>query len=318
MKKIFIALVALATIAACDKAQVVEAPQGDAIAFGDAFVDNSTKVIYNKADNIKGFKVWGNVDGTNTTPVALYPNAGADVTRGSAGLGAAWTCSVARYWTPSASYNFVAIANGTGTELANGIPTKISYSINSTDPADLIYGATRAETNEYAVPVEGVNTSNVVTFTMEHLLSRLQVAFQNELSEGYTYDIKNVKVTALKEGVYTINDEEWNTVGQTAEDLVYGELEDLAPTNDATALAAAHLIIPGSEITISFDYDLELNSTVIYSKSVTNQSVPLVSAKGFSYTINVQLQAGNRIEFSVIENDDENSLTWGNGSTQNI
>ena len=183
MKKIFIAIAALATIAACNKAEVVEAPQGDAIAFGDAFVDNATKAIYNEANDIKGFTVWGNVQGTNTDPLALYPE-GATVERGSAGLGAAWTCSVARYWTPSASYNFTAIANGTGTDLVNGIPTKISYSINSGDPADLVYGATTAATDESAVPTVGVNSAKVVTFTMQHLLSRIQVTFQNLMEGG--------------------------------------------------------------------------------------------------------------------------------------
>lgn len=299
MKKIFIALAALATIAACNKAEVVEAPQGDAIAFGDAFVDNSTKAIYNEANDIQGFKVWGNVDGTNTTPVALYPDAGADVTRGTAGLGAAWTCSVARYWTPSASYNFTAIANGTGTDLVNGIPTKISYSINSTDPADLIYGTTTAATDASAVPTSGV-TNSVVTFTMQHLLSRLQVAFQNSLSAGYTYDISNVKVSTWEDGVFTISGSKWERNGTDVSELSYAGLSGLA-NGTTTAASGAHLVIPGSEIKLSFDYVLKLGGTEIYSTSVTDKTVTLTSVKGNSYTINVQLKAGNEITFSVAE-----------------
>lgn len=316
MKKILIALAALATIAACDKAEVVEAPQGDAIAFGDAFVDNTTKAIYTAANQIQGFSVWGNVKGINDTPLALYPTEGATVTRGTGvALGAAWTCSVARYWTPSASYNFTAIANGTGTDLQNGIPTKISYSINSTDPADLIYGATTAATDASAVPTSGVNTANVVTFTMEHLLSRLQVSFQNTLSDGYIYNISNVKVSTWKDGVYTISTKAWAKEGTNSVELVYGDVAGLAPTT-ATVATGDHLIIPGSDIIISFDYTLNLNGTPIYSKSVSNYSVSLSSVKGNSYTINVQLKAGNQIQFSVAETSGLGA--WVNGGSSNV
>ncbi len=302
MKKIIIALAALATIAACNKAEVVEAPKGDAIAFGDAFVDNATKAIYKTPADVQGFSVWGNVKGTNETPLALYPEAGAVVTRNGAALGAAWTCSVARYWTPSASYNFTAIANGTvkETDLNNGIPTKISYSVNELEPADLIYGARTATTDESAAPITGVNDAKVVTFTMEHLLSRLQVSFQNTLSDGYIYNISNVKVSTWKDGVYTISTEAWAKEGTNSVNLVYGDVAGLAPTT-ATVATGDHLIIPGSDIIISFDYTLNLNGTPIYSKSVINYSVSLSSVKGNSYTINVQLKAGNEIQFSVAE-----------------
>ena len=315
MKKILIALAALATIAACDKAEVVEAPQGDAIAFGDAFVDNTTKAIYTAANQIQGFYVWGNVKGINDTPLALYPGTGAEVTRDGAALGAAWTCNVARYWTPSATYNFTAIANGTGTDLVNGIPTKISYSINSTDPADLIYGATPAATDASAVPTSGINTANVVTFTMEHLLSRLQVSFQNTLSDGYIYNISKVKVSTWKDGVYTISTEAWAKEGTNSVELVYGDVAGLAPTT-ATVATGDHLIIPGSDIIISFDYTLNLNGTPIYSKSVSNYSVSLSSVKGNSYTINVQLKAGNQIQFSVAETSGLGA--WVNGGSSNV
>lgn len=318
MKKIIIALAALATIAACNKAEVVEAPQGDAIAFGDAFVDNATKAIYETANNINGFTVWGNVKGTNTTPLALYPTEGATVTRGTGvALGAAWTCSVARYWTPSATYNFTAIANGTAKTVVNGIPTHISYTINPADAADLVYGTTTASTNNLSVPTSGVNDAKVVTFTLRHLLSRLQVSFQNLIpGTEYTYSISDVKVTTWDKGVYEIaaQDTKWTQDGTGTTPLSYNSLASLA--NNAGAVSAgAQLVIPGSSVELSFKYVLSLNGTEIYQTTVSKQ-ITTALLEGNSYTLNVQLQAGNKIDFSVSETN--GLAAWGNGGSSNV
>lgn len=315
MKKILITLAALATIAACDKAEVVEAPQGDAIAFGDAFVDNATKAIYETANDINGFTVWGNVKGTNTTPLALYPTEGATVTRGTGvALGAAWTCSVARYWTPSATYNFTAIANGTGNELVNGIPTKISYSVNSSEPADLIYGATTATTDESAAPITGVNVAKVVTFTMEHLLARVKVSFENQIEEDdYTYAISNVTISTWDKGVYTIGAATpWAREGAGTAALPYTGLDPLA--SGATHAAGAQVLIPGAPMTLGFTYDLKLNGTTIYTENVS-RTVATTLVKGHSYNLNVQLKAGNKIDFTVV---DGGLGGWTDGGTSNI
>lgn len=308
---------AVAALVACNKEAAIETPQGDAIAFGDTFIENSTKAIYETAANLTEFTVWGNVKGTNSTPIALYPKAGASVSRGEAALGAAWTCDVTRYWIPSCNYNFTAIANGTGTALVNGIPTKIAYSINSTDPADLIYGVTTASTDASGVPTSGVNDAKVVTFTMEHLLARLQVSFQNMIPEDvYTYDIKNVNVTTWDKGVYTIGEATpWaqdDNTGQIV--LSYGKIESLA-NSTPTVATGSHLVIPGSAITLSFEYVLKLNETEIYSTSVS-KSVTLESVKGRSYSLNVQLKAGNKIDFSVSET---NGLgAWGDAGSSEV
>ena len=138
---------AVAALAACSKEEAVEVQKGDAIAFGDAFVDNATKAIYDEASDLEAFKVWGNVDGTNETPLALYGDTGANVTYTTN-----WDCDVVRYWTPLANYDFTAIANGTAQTCVNGIPTVIAYTQNTTDPADLVYGTATATTSDVCLP----------------------------------------------------------------------------------------------------------------------------------------------------------------------
>ena len=317
MKKIFIALAALATISACNKAEVVEAPQGDAIAFGDAFVDNATKAIYETANDIEGFKVWGSVNN-----VALYGEDGANVTRGNADLGAAWSCDVTRYWTPSSTFNFMAIANGEGIvpENGNGIPTTISYTLNGNDPADLIYGTATVETDEACVPSvdsgDDKDEIEIVSFTMQHLLSRVKVSFENQIEEDdYTYEISNVTLTTWDKGVYTFAPAEgvepWARTGNNTAILKYVGIDELA--SEATHVAGAQLVIPGADATLAFTYKLQLNGTTIYTKDVTHTVSDL--EQGHSYSLNVQLSAGNKIDFTLTSTGLDG---WGTGSTQTI
>lgn len=301
MKKIFIAVMAVAALASCAKEETVNIDRGDAIAFGDAFVENATRAIYETANDITGFTVFGNVNN-----VALYGN-GATVTRNDKALGTAWDCSVARYWTPNGTFNFAAIANGTAAELANGLPTKIGYTVVDADPADLIYATATAATDANSVPTSGVNANKVVAFTFEHLLSRVKVSFENQIPETiYTYNITDVKITTWDKGTYTIGAATpWAKDGTGTIALNYTAVNALS--NTATEEAGAKLVIPGSTIDLSFNYELCYNGTPIYETTtpVTKTAV-VVPAQNHSYNITVQLKAGEPIRFTV---DETNGLT---------
>ena len=295
---------AVAALASCAKEEAVNIDRGDAIAFGDAFVENATRVIYENANGITGFTVFGNV-----SDVALYGD-GATVTRNDKALGTAWDCSVTRYWTPNSTFNFAAIANGTAAELANGLPTKIGYTVVDADPADLIYATATAITDANSVPTSGVNANKVVAFTFEHLLSRVKVSFENQIPEtNYTYNIKDVKITTWDKGTYTIGaTTPWAQDGTGAIALNYTAVSALS--NTATAEAGAKLVIPGSTVDLLFNYELCYNGTPIYTTTTPVTKTAVVEpAQNHSYNITVQLKAGEPISFTVNE---ENGLTgWG-------
>lgn len=301
MKKILLSVFAVAALASCIQNETIN-PQ-TAIGFGDAYVQNTTKAIYDDAEDITGFTVWGNFKGTGST-IALYGDSGATVTRGGAALGAAWTCSETRFWAPSSTYNFVAIANGTGTEVANGIPTKISYAINTTDDADLIYGAKTAVTDETGTPTVGVNAAKVVNFTMNHLLSRIKLSFVNKVEGGdYTFDVKNVKVTTWAEGIYTIATDTWAQKDATTAELTFDGATNLV--YDTPSAASAHLVIPGTNnVTISFTYVEKLNGTE-YLEVPVEKTLTTTLVKNYSYNVSVELSKDNEIKFTV---DDTNGL----------
>lgn len=305
MKKIVIVFAALAAIAACNKEAAIETPEGDAIAFGDAFVDNATKAIYESAADLTAFKVWGNVKGTNATPLALYGDSGANVTYTTN-----WDCDVARYWTPSASYNFTAIANGTAQTCVNGIPTVIAYTQNADDPADLLYGAATASTVADCTPSGDIEEGRVA-FTLRHLLARVKVQFENQIAaDGYTYDVTNVKITTAKTGVYTIaSATPWAPAADEVE-LTYTDITGLGAT---VTPVGAQLIIPGASVEFSFDYVLKFNGTGIYNTTVT-KTITTELAEGHSYNLNVQLKPGNKIDFTIVNDN----LGWTDGASSNI
>ena len=314
MKRLFFAVLAVATLASCAKEEAIRVDQGEAIAFGDAFVDNATRAIYESADDIQGFTVFGQVgqkgENDQISYVDLYGN-GATVTRGDAALGAAWSCATTRYWIPSSTFNFAAIANGTVSELNAGLPTKIDYTVVDSDPADLIYATATATTSATSVP-SGDVTSSIVKFSFEHLLSRVKVSFKNLIEGGeYTYKITNVKVTTWDKGTYTIGAQTpWARTGEGNAVLNYSSFDALSYSTTATD-TGAKLVIPSSSVTLSFDYELLLNGTKIYGTTVTKENV-ITPQQNYSYNITVQLQAGNKIDFTV---DSSAGLTgWTNGS----
>ena len=71
MKKVFIAILAVAAFAACNKAEVVESAPAAAIAFENAFVDNTTKAATDiTKDNLNDFGVYGTVAKNSNSALA--------------------------------------------------------------------------------------------------------------------------------------------------------------------------------------------------------------------------------------------------------
>ena len=67
-------------------------------------------------------------------------------------------------------------------------------------------------------------------------------------------------------------------------------------------------------MTLGFTYELKLNGTTIYTENVS-KTVATTLVKGHSYNLNVQLKAGNKIDFTVV---DGGLGGWTDGGTSNI
>ena len=325
MKKIFIAMMAMAAFAACATEDTIVTPKGQAIAFGDAFVDNATKAIYENGAVPTEFKVWGNVagkvaQGEEQNFVALYGEDGATVT--GSGVNKVYTCNVVRYWTPSCNFNFAAIVNGLAKTVENGLPTLISYTANGDD--DLLYAAATAETNASGAPsgtIATVSDKSVVAFTFKHLLSRVAVKFTNKsASADYTYTVKDIQISnAYASGDYTIASETWSGTGAMTTPLTFSAITTAIAQNATVAATGAYVIIPGTPaLSISFTAEVVFGGQVISTKPYTktlntdaeSAADDFTFAKNTAYSFNVELPTpGEEIKFSITTVDN-----FGTGS----
>ena len=308
MKKLFIAVLAVAGLASCMQDEVLSQDQA-AIEFGDAFVDNSTKAIYEGEKYVDEFKVWGTVTGEGGT-VALYEGANVSRPTGLSGYDAtkAWTCDVTRFWTPNCDYAFYAVAHGTVTA-TNGVPTSIAYAVSEGEPIDLLYGETTKTTKtDLAVP-----TTPLVAFSMQHLLSRIQFSFANgvELTAGdkaeYSFKVTSLSVKTWDAGVCAVPAKTWTRNGESEATLTFA-------TDDAPYTTEGEVIIPGEQtLKISYTYEVYFDNDTtagdpakkIYTATVTDKPLTHTFAVNHSYNIVATLDLNNEIQFTI-----QNVTNW--------
>ncbi|MBO5961705.1 MAG: fimbrillin family protein [Alistipes sp.] len=334
MKKLFVAVLAVAALASCAQEDVI-LNNNKAITFGDAYVANSTKAIYEGAEEVEAFQVWGTVTGTEGT-VALYN--GANVTRpdGKA-YGDAWTCDVQRFWTPNCKYAFYAVVDADAVTAVDansnptGVPTSITYTADGT--TDLLYGATTRTTGD------AVSDPGVVAFTMQHLLSKVSFKFTNtNTNAAYTYKVTNVVVSgAYASGTYTIDHKfdvdsglptsingtyagAWGSYSETMPALSFLNgaltLENATVNADKTVTAStatapkSFVIIPGAPaLSIAIEVQTVFNSKVVstqpYNLTVNTtegaggDDTDITFEKNTHYNFVVALEGGKPIDFTI-------------------
>ena len=296
MKKILIAFAALATIAACNKAEVLETPEGDAIQFGNAFVDNVTKAAADpsygaSAVALDHFNVYGTVGGVNI----FNGNA---VTKGGADYGAAWTCAGQdQYWVAGASYIFDAVVDATAvtTDANTGLPTSLNY-LASTQK-DMLYKR---------VTTTGKPASGLVQFTFTHLLSKVKFTVENETpstATNYQYTITDIKITnTITEGNYAVSLSEWTT-----ESTGDHTIADMTVASAATEECATEvLLVPGASVGVSFNVNVQVKNGVS-SQWETLSTIPVAKTAvatldaNTAYNFLVTVGLGDNIKFTAMQ-----------------
>ena len=141
MKKLFVAVLAIAGLVACNNEETVLQSAREAIGFDNAFVENSTRSVIDPsfdADNMfSDFAVFGFVEGATLfdgTRVAKE-NLATDHTK------TGWEYAGTQYWIAGANYNFNAVApltdGGWTKTAANPTSTTLSFTNNGT--TDLLF-----------------------------------------------------------------------------------------------------------------------------------------------------------------------------------
>ena len=317
MKKIIIATLAAAALVACAKEEVVVAPKGEAIAFNNAFIDNSIRSVDPSINNstLEKFVVYGTTtakaeDGGAT--VNIYP--GVEVKKSAATenyigtQGWIYMGEYVQYWIKDNAYNFAAVVNGTVEDDDNGMPETILYTADG--KTDLLYA-------DYTTT--GLASNNpAVAFTFSHLLSKAKVTVKNTITtnsdkQAYTYRVTDVKITnAYAKAEYDVATAawgEWNDSFETAfgnvDTAVSSEALETTGAIKGNATAESHderLIIPGTyaALNIVAKIELLLNNEIVdvinYNKNVAN----ITLAKGTAYNFLISLgNPGEPIQFTV-------------------
>lgn len=325
MRKTIFAILAAASLVACSNDEFVNVADKEAIAFDNAFVDNSTRSVvdpsFTNSNLFADFQVYGYVNGAK-----LFGD-GARVAKDitNSALSSAWKYSHTQYWIEGGIYDFQAVApltNGAWTASAHS-KDGLTLSFTNNGTTDLLY----AKTTPYTAEASGNPT---VAFNFSHILSKVKFSFEN----GYNADNTKIKVhsiaitNAYKTGVVALGADK--PVWREQQDAITGFNFGVATDNQATTDVKENvedtfgfgitresqnelLLIPAdyttTKLAVTFKYDVVVGGTTINTFTVT-PAVPVNLLPGNAYDFKAVIKPGQAIEFTV------NPLAgWDNGNT---
>lgn len=299
MKKIFVCALALAAFAACQKNEVIEVPQGTAIAF-NTFVDKSTKVTeaedITKA-NLTAFGVYGWRTADNTTEQIFN----AQSVKADNGV---CTYSPLQYWAVGYDYQFEAVAPEAGNALtvapAVGGSTLTFTSDSETDlvwarPTPIAYQTAEAKT---------------VELTFQHLLSRVMFRVHNQFPAGAAAELTVTNLViknAVSQATITpaAADRAWAPVANQVADIEYEEEALVNIEAGANASTEHQYLIPAELTSVEFDVTLTQGD-------VSNTYHHKIELSGEGVDPNAFIEIGRSLRINIVINpenvDPENAL----------
>lgn len=277
MKRILIAILGVAALAACTKTEVVSISEGNTIKFDNAFVGNPTKA---------GLPTDGQVTTTNIKHFYVYASAGdaEEVFKKEKvyPLNGVWVYDNLKQWEPNKTYRFAAYT-AYKIESGNAADYSITPVFNYTDHTLTINGYVSDDDNQYdllmALSNQNLNgtdaSANVpVDFTFKHALAMIKFTLKNGLGNNELaiseFKVQNINTT----GDVTISTPAdpaiaWaNLSGNTTAFTCDGFS---IPAN-ATAESAEFVVIPQSitgEITVTFDVKVTTTNAGEITKTLT-------------------------------------------------
>ena len=342
MKKTILALAAVATMVACSKDEIVNEAPKVPIAFGNAFVENTTRAIdnsYQGSNYVQSFNVYGTVTGKGENMGTANIFDGDVVTRPNGLTGydntKVWSCNDVQYWIPNSDYAFTAIVDGDvkeGTTVlnsvavdGNGMPTSITY--NATTQKDILLAT-------QSVSIKDVENSDggFVTFTFDHLLSKVKFQVKNTMdnqktSGVYSYKVSDIKINdAAMTATYYITEQTvddktvtagtWGIIKYTENDDFFS-FGNATTNNSENAVATAifeggnaysnyeRLLVPAdyssNNLSVTFTVQTLVSDILIREKTYT-KNVAVNLEKGNAYNFVIELDApGEEIKFTVEE-----------------
>lgn len=277
MKKLFFLLPFLALFVACQSTDPVEASR---ITFSNQQVEDLTRGDNTiTTANLANFDVWGHNDnGVVFNGVKVEKQ------------GDEWACTEEKMWEENQTYHFHAFApagavSNVGeypdTERAKGLGN-FAY-INAGDK-DLIYA--------YATRTQGsllkINT-DPVQLAFEHLLSRVEFTFKNNLSEG-NVTISNVRITEVAKSAELncgdVDMANWDWTATSTGSYSFGGTTAIAK-GATTSASDVQFLFPAATRNYDISFSIVYESDAAEERTATIADVNLEMGK--SYNINVTI-----------------------------
>ena len=328
MKKIFVAMLALAAATACSNDELVSVNQ-EAIGFDNAFINNSVRSVetpgYSQSNMFNDFAVYGFVEGASLFNGVKVAKTGVTNTE----LKSDWKYEGTQYWIAGANYDFYAVApfNGGWSVKAGTTPSKdgATLSFTTTDGnQDLLYAP--------IVTRDGADKDySAVAFTFQHILSKVKFSFENGYNaSAATICVRDIKITNANESgevALAKTAATWSNQSSSTIEIAFGNATTEATyATDATEANFVNydyafgttvesyyerLLIPGNkEWTISFVVELLVSDKKIAEYNHTAKAT-IDFQPGNSYDIKAVINATNidpqhqqePIEFTVTKVD---------------
>ena len=316
MKKSILAITALALmLASCSQDETIEVTTREAITFGNAFIENSTRAVDNSYNN-DGFNAPFHVYGTITNKEGETANLfNQELVKKENGN---WVYNEenTQYWIPGNTYNFTAIVDGNvrgASEVQtdkNGMPVSIKLT-DASKQLDILYAKSEERIYNLGVPAEEV------AFTFDHMMAKAVVTVENEIEtdNGYSYKVREIKMRAQKSASYDIKKGYWTDHNEEYA-LEFGNITDnpihTSESKDASYIdfngqeqsAFARLLIPSgknekTKIGLKFKFELYKDRVLIES-GIKEAQAEVQIEKGCSYNFLIKLgNPGEPIKFSV-------------------
>lgn len=301
MKKIFIAIMAVAAAVSCSTELTVDAPKGAAIAFNNLFVENSTRgaVDYDANNLPQDFAVYGTIKNANNEYGVIFNNV--EVAKS----GDIYSYQNTQYWVAGNNYYFNAFAPYQGAKWSFAMAEDTNANVGTLTfdnekaaaTMDLIYAYNSREN-------VAANDNTPVALTFNHLLSKVAFKFYNEFDavSNIKFEVYNVKITnAPSVAEVSVNNNtigEWAKVGTATFPIAFGKataeglVACIANGGSYTVADSYYLLPVESTYEIKFDVDVyQANVKVATYNHTINLNTNL--HKNTSYCLSAKLNQEN-------------------------
>ena len=287
MKKLFISVLAIAGLVACNQEQTLVQQGPSPMEFGGAFVENATNTTRAAEDpsfktaTLEAFDVWAWMDNEDGM---VLTDENVELVNGK------WGYASTQYWAPDHAYFFDAVAPMDSENWKYDLTADentIEFNNNALGTEDLLYATAKVETFGKSLTDEFAP----VKLTFKHLLSKTKFTFKNGFPvDNVSIVVENIEMTSFKTATYNTVAKAWGEVsGEIV--LAYGDVEETF-SSDKNESTYERLTIPAvaKDYNVTYDVKVYQGENLAYSiegKTATVAGITFEQGKAYNFVATI-------------------------------